>query len=633
MLFHIDAGLLPGGFAGVDIFFVISGFLITGIVCNGLEAGSFSIVEFYRRRIKRIGPVLAVVVLTTVVLGILILLPDDLTALGRSAVASLVFVANLYFEQSIDDSYFASSSDTIPLLHIWSLGVEEQFYLVWPAVLLISAKLLSRRQLLCLAVLIGVGSVMLSQYYVDSDPMRAYYRLPSRVFELLAGAACFFATTLRVRPVRSRWAREGMAAVGAVAVLVSLVFVTEDSGFPGINALPVTLGTAALLVAGSEATTTIGSVLATRVLVGIGLISYSLYLWHWPILAYLRYLFVDLVPMLAIGAFTITFVLSVASYWIIERPTRRISWSFRCVAAAFALAPFAVVLAVAIWLTLTDGFGPYGPSYQRALAEADRISSAASAYSYVCQTRSFGPSLLHDSRCFVNGEGRNPEETPILLWGASQAAHYIGILGAVARSIGFSFRNAEHNACPPLIAPSRSYVAIAERADACAESQKAVEQELGRFDTVILGGAWQSYSTRAGFELDLRETVRELRIRGHDVILLGQVPFMPRFDRACEQKALKVTLLRCRERNSGLPYQPKPFNAVLKDIADGFSGVTYFDVDKMICPKERCSAYLGRIPIYCDQSHLNMAGSWALGQRYLKRHGIPYGVFFTLPPN
>ena len=224
VLFHIDKGLLPGGFAGVDMFFVISGYLITGILFDGRRAGTFTFAEFYRRRAKRIGPALAVVILATLVVGILVMLPADLSALSQSALASMAFVANLYFEAAIDTSYFATSSDTLPLLHIWSLGVEEQFYFVWPAALMLAARYLTRRQLVAMAILVCLGSVILSQYYVQSDEMRAYYRLPSRAFELLAGATCFLLAVPGAIP--QRWLREVLALTGAVAIAFSLAFVT-----------------------------------------------------------------------------------------------------------------------------------------------------------------------------------------------------------------------------------------------------------------------------------------------------------------------------------------------------------------------------------------------------------------------
>ena len=618
--FHVDARLVPGGFAGVDIFFVISGFLITGIVVDDVRSGAFSFRAFYARRMRRLGPALAVVVLATLGAGILLLLPEDLMALARSALAAMAFVANIFFEQTVAASYFAPATNTIPLLHLWSLGVEEQFYLAWPVALVIAARWLSPRQLLAMALLVAAGSLLLSQHEVGSDPMRGYYGLPSRVFELLAGAAVAFAVRAAASPPR-RAVREALALVGAGAVAFSLAFVGED-GFPGLAALPVTVGTALVLVAGAGGATFVGRVLSLRLLVGIGLISYSLYLWHWPILAFLRYLFPVLSPAMAIGAVVATFVLSIASYRLVERPARRAGWSFARVAAAFALIPAAGVAAVSFWLVGTDGYGPYGAAYREALAETRRISAPAYAYPYVCQDKVWKTADLDRPACVINPSAENGAKPRTLLWGDSHAAHYIGVVGAIAERAGFALRDIVYSSCPPLLAPTKNF-GEAPYVEACARAQRFMETGIDRFRTVILAAAWQSYAPRPGFAEEVRATVTELRRRGHPVILLGQVPSMPGFDRRCEQKAIKAPVLDCRAVLARVAHRPAPFNATLAEIAGSIDGVSYFDIDVVTCADGTCSAYLGGEPVYFDRQHLSMAGSWAVGRALVERFGVP----------
>jgi hypothetical protein len=183
-----------------------------------------------------------------------------------------------------------------------------------------------------------------------------------------------------------------------------------------------------------------------------------------------------------------------------------------------------------------------------------------------------------------------------------------------------------------MIAPTIPYSAP-QFAEACAQSQKAVERELNRFDTIILGAAWQGYARQAGFEPDFRSTVAELRRRRHRVILLGQIPPIPGFDRRCEQKALKVPVLRCRDRSSNVETRPRPFNDVLKGLAGEMEGVTYFDIEDMICRNGTCSAYFGSKPLYYDPGHLSMSGSWTVGRRLLKLHGVPHAVFSASIPD
>ena len=616
ILFHVDAALLPGGFAGVDVFFVISGFLITGIVHDGLAAGTFTFGEFYRRRVKRIGPVLAVVILATLCAGVLVLLPEDLLSLAQSAVASMAFVANIYFERAIDTGYFAPSSETIPLLHIWSLGVEEQFYLVWPAVVFLSVRMLSRRQLLLMTLLVAIGSVVLSQHYVGSDPMRGFYRLPSRAFELLAGAAGFIAVAPLAPFLRVRWRREALATAGTAGVIFGLVFITEASGVPGVNALPVTLGTAALLLAGSRGTTVIGAALAMPAMVGIGLISYALYLWHWPVLACLRYLFVDLTPAMSVAAVATTFALAIASYWLVERPARRVAWSFRRVAAAFAVVPFAVVVAAAAWLTLTDGFGPTDPHpFGKRLAELRVQTASTTGFPYSCGGWRTTPEQLADPRCVLGGRTAADRDPKVLLFGDSNAAHYIGVIGSLAQRTGVAFRNVTPHACPPLLALPDGY-GYRGHVEDCRASLELIGRELPKYDLVILSGQWSTYvRLDRGFFDKLADTVATLRSRGQRVLLMGQAPLMEGYQPDCLARAIKVPLLDCRTRSATALRGDPSINARLRAFAEATEGVWYLDVTSVLCRGGTCSPYFGDTPLYTNRTHISMIGSWRIGRR------------------
>lgn len=207
VLFHINSSLAPGGFIGVDIFFVISGYLITGnIIKDKASQTGFSWAEFYRRRALRILPVLFVVILATLVVGHFILLPNDLKELSYVSIASTLPAANIYFTYFLDTSYFADASTLQPLLHLWSLGIEEQFYLFWPSILLL---LLTRtRHLTSLAVvaLLTAASFVLAESLLVSQPMFTYYMLPTRAGELLIGAfLALFLTQQNIADLSSRW--------------------------------------------------------------------------------------------------------------------------------------------------------------------------------------------------------------------------------------------------------------------------------------------------------------------------------------------------------------------------------------------------------------------------------------------
>ncbi len=291
VFYHLGLPFDFNGFVGVDIFFVISGYLITGLINQEVVAGKFSLLNFYLRRVKRILPALFVMVAVTTLFGILVMLPGDLKDLGKSAFAAVASLSNVYFWYSEDTSYFARSSDLLPLLHTWSLGVEEQFYLFWPPLLWLAYRLAGNVGTLTVTVAIFAGSLLLSQWLLDGSQSFSFFMLPTRAWELLTGSGVYF---LIWRNRRNRlpgvfW--EAVAAIGLAAIVFSLFTATAGSPFPGFNALYPCLGSALLILSGAYHTTSVARVLSTSSFVAIGLVSYSLYLWHWPVLSFARYFF------------------------------------------------------------------------------------------------------------------------------------------------------------------------------------------------------------------------------------------------------------------------------------------------------------------------------------------------------
>jgi peptidoglycan/LPS O-acetylase OafA/YrhL len=320
VLFHFGLPV-PGGFVGVDVFFVISGYLITGIVIREIQAGSFSLLSFYDRRIRRIFPALFAVVVATLILGAFILLPGDYKMTGRSALWSSLSLANFFFYGNT--GYFDPGAETMPLLHIWSLAVEEQFYILWPASLVLLARTFhSKRWPLvyaCLAVL--AASFACSIYLLQSNPKAAFFLPQSRAWELAVGAA------LTLLPVNV-WTRLAPAAqpagfTGLGLLLIGALLLTERAPFPGINALFPVLG-AALIIPPWSRPTLVQRALSAAPLVFVGKISYSLYLWHWPVLVFWKHYIggEDPSPLELAALFVIALALSYASWRWIEQPFR-----------------------------------------------------------------------------------------------------------------------------------------------------------------------------------------------------------------------------------------------------------------------------------------------------------------------
>ncbi len=315
------AGMVEGGFVGVDIFFVISGYLITSILLRELQSGKFSIVDFYERRVRRLFPALFLVVGVSTIAASFLLLPEDLEEFGRSQIATALFGSNFFFWQ--EASYFDSAAEMKPLLHTWSLAVEEQFYILFPVFMFVCLWL-GRGKMLLLQIgvtLLFLLSLLLSVWAIVNMPNAAFYLTPTRAWELMCGA--LLAINI-VRPAKSYLVCEILSWLGLAGIFGSFFLLDDSTPFPGLTALPACLGAAMMLYANGTRSTVVGRLLSQPPLVFVGLISYSLYLWHWPILVFSRYVSIeppsDVVLALVLGA---SFLAAALSWRFVEQPFRQ----------------------------------------------------------------------------------------------------------------------------------------------------------------------------------------------------------------------------------------------------------------------------------------------------------------------
>ena len=315
VLFHAGVPGFGGGFVGVDIFFVISGFLITSIIASEIDTGRFSIARFYQRRIRRIFPALIVVMAFSILAGFLLLTPGDLLTLGESVIATSLFVSNIFFWQHA--SYFAAPLHENPLLHTWSLSIEEQFYLFYPLFLYVISRLWrpGRNILVLLGCLASFGLCAVLVYYKQSA---AFYLGPTRAWELLVGGLIALGAIPRAR---SPLTANGTAVAGLVLIGLSVFFYSATTRFPGLTALPPVLGAALIIWGGQHQNTIVHRLLSTDPFTLVGKASYSLYLWHFPLFAFSSYVKVKelgAVPIVALCA--LSFLLSLVSLYFVERP-------------------------------------------------------------------------------------------------------------------------------------------------------------------------------------------------------------------------------------------------------------------------------------------------------------------------
>lgn len=531
VLFHAT-GSLRGGFIGVDVFFVISGFLITGILLREISAGEFSFAAFWERRIRRIMPASVVIITINVGLAYLILMPEDLMDLGTSLRAQSLMVSNFHFWQHSD--YFAAASNQTPLLHTWSLSVEEQFYLLFPFICAASflwkiPKEALRGKFLLTFSLFMLSSLVWSIWETDSDPTQAFYLLPSRAWEFLLGSclACLPATWVKA----PRRLSQTIATLGLVLILGSAFQLREQMPFPGWLAIPPCVG-AAMLIYGlspqQEGTRIfwLRRILESRLLVGLGLVSYSLYLWHWPFLAFWDYLNKIHTKSLAQVGVVVLMALSLGlSYltwrWIETPLRRRVDGLSR--PYVFACAILGMVF---LW-----GIGEYFVTTRGA---PDRWSKQALSYlksdsnpNQLLQGKPNNLAEILNGRIPSFGNQTTNKPPHLLLWGDSHANCLTPALAELCLAHGHKGYLAYAGGTPPLL----NYMHGTGRGSLAKDSPRWGEAIIGiiklqQIRHVVITSSWcvAARKHEAEFHRALLKTIQRIHEAGAEVWLMKDVP-------------------------------------------------------------------------------------------------------------
>ncbi|OFW87828.1 MAG: hypothetical protein A3J37_01445 [Alphaproteobacteria bacterium RIFCSPHIGHO2_12_FULL_45_9] len=626
LFFHAFPDLLRGGFIGVDIFFVISGFLISTIIFQNLQSNSFSFIEFFSRRIRRIFPSLFVVMASSFIAGWFILSADEYRMLGKHMVGGATFISNILLWR--ESGYFDSDADTKIFLHFWSLGIEEQFYIIWPLMLWAGWK----RKINLFYMLLGFAAIsfFLNIWGVNDQPVSTFFSPQTRFWELLVGAGLAYMTLYKTDILQKYKKGDGtkQSVIGLLLIISSIILVTKEVAFPGWWAVLPVAGSALLIFAGPDAWVN-RKILASKPFVWVGLISFPLYLWHWPLLTFARIIEVDLPPLWVRAILVlVSIVLAWASYQFVEKPLRFGQNPKRnTVILAGLMALMALVGAVTF---IKDGF--MGRSVAQPFLDFTYDTSSLGFKRCEADTPLGKLGLTY---CITNAHNDEPINAVIL--GDSHADDKFNGIAKLDKTRNWMLIG--HKACPPVYGVN----VIVFDAECQGKSEKIIDWVIANKDikTAVLS-FYGHYEDKIVYSADhhrlkdiikkskitkdgdtkstdsellfdgLNTTVQKLTAAGKQVVVLSDVPDLPYFPKDCVRKGsdceMKRELVDLRQRNHV---------EMLARLKQENADVMIFDPTLLFCNFKSCSFKYEDTVMYRDSHHLSLKGSDVYATRFL----------------
>ena len=618
ILFHAGFSVFSGGYIGVDVFFVISGYLITSILISELEEERFSIVRFYERRAKRILPALFSVMLACLPLAYMWMLPSQLKDFAQSLVAVVFFGSNILFWS--ESGYFAADAELKPLLHTWSLAVEEQYYLLFPIFLLLAWRF-GRSKVFWSVVVIAAISLLLSEWGWRNKPSANFYLAPTRAWELLVGSICAFLTVGRA--IKSN---NILSAIGLVAIVFAIFCFDEDTPFPSIYALVPVVGTAMIILFGRQGTW-VAKLLSKRSFVGIGLISYSAYLWHQPLFAFARLRNLTEPSHVLMGLLAvIALLLAWATWYFVEQPFRRGSNPLlvtRRSVFAWSGSVGAVFVALGLAGHFNDGFSQRKNGNGLSFEELHARIVVNPGISRECIEQRDISVVVNNSNCQV---GDDPK---ILLWGDSYAMHLYQALSQNSMAQKIGIRQIALSQCMPNLSLARNGSETLAHECISFNSQVAAHIAESNYEFVIMaspfnriGSAHYDENGEQHFIEDATDLVNLLIETGEYVESLGATPIfvLPPPTNGSNLGNCFIGSIWRGQNPSACDYLESEISSSRLAVYTAMQGIvsrySVVDFRELLCVDKKCISHIDSTPVYRDEGHFSVSGSRLIGEMF-----------------
>jgi peptidoglycan/LPS O-acetylase OafA/YrhL len=594
IMFHSYFFFPSGGFVGVDIFFVISGFLISKIIYKEIQAGEFSLSNFYKRRMKRILPALYFMLFASALIAYIIMLPEDIHFLNKSLKKIVLFISNLFFMNETE--YLGPKIFEMTYLNSWSLSVEEQFYFVWPLLFVLLLKL-SRKFLLFFMIVVIIFSFVLPELLIfthNTGPgLVYYYSAIARSGELLTGAFIAIFVSDKIEFYKKFLPMNLIASIGLIFIFYSVFFLALYNGYPGFNALYPTIGTALILL-GVLSGARVTKFLEAEVLCYIGKISYSLYLWHWPILSLLYYINQshEIPTSWTIFAILLMFTIAIFSYHFIENPIRKSNWSFNKSLIGLYVTPSLLIFS----LVATSNY------YTNQIYQDRELTSYG------------GDELCHGRISDDCIRGDTTKQPRILVTGDSHAAHLNYFFDKIGKDRNFSSLVLSASSCTPLFGFNEKV--LEEYAwQPCQNLKSYIADNIKNYDLIILAGMWSFHlgmedDTKSDpeFLVRLEETLNYLQTTSKKVFVVSQVPYLDYHP----IRSAKLSKLGFPAK-TGVLEKYKKANSIILEVVKKYPNVIWLDLAKNLEDTEEAQYYF-------DPHHLNIKGAKFLAGKWLEEN-------------